>query len=38
MLLGSSFEAVFRMSQPQQPAQATVPLKARPVYRPPSSR
>jgi hypothetical protein len=26
------------MSQPQQPSKATIPLKARPIYRPPSDQ
>ncbi len=26
------------MSQPQQPSKATIPLKARPIYRPPSGQ
>jgi len=26
------------MSQSQQPSKATIPLKARPVYRPPSGQ
>jgi hypothetical protein len=26
------------MSQPEQPSNATIPLKARPIYRPPSGQ
>lgn len=26
------------MSQPQQPSKASIPLKARPIYRPPAGQ